>query len=64
MAGKVLNIKTCCPLKLRSGLTGNYPTNCHYSYNLPLSVKSGGLRYLVALIRQRCKGVENLLNYC
>ncbi len=35
MAGKVLNIKVCSPLKLRSGLTGNYHAICHYSYNLP-----------------------------
>jgi hypothetical protein len=38
MAGKVLNIKVCSPLKLRSGLTGNYHAICHYSYNLPLRV--------------------------
>lgn len=38
MAGKVANIKACSPLKLRSGLTGNYHANCHYSYNLPLAV--------------------------
>ena len=36
MAGKVLNIKAFIPLKLRSGLTGNYHAICHYSYNLPL----------------------------
>jgi len=36
MAGKVLNIKVCSPLKLCSGLTGNYHAICHYSYNLPL----------------------------
>ncbi len=36
MAGKVLNIKVCSPLKLRNGLTGNYHAICHYSYNLPL----------------------------
>ena len=47
MAGKVLNIKVCLrrarpivlgcnPLKLQSGLTGNYHAICHYSYNLPL----------------------------
>jgi hypothetical protein len=35
MAGEVLNIKVCSPLKLRSGLTGNYSTFIHYSYNLP-----------------------------
>jgi hypothetical protein len=35
MAGKVLNIKVCSPLKLHSGLTGNYHAICHYSYNLP-----------------------------
>ncbi len=36
MAGKVLNIKACSPLKLRSGLTGKCHAICHYSYNLPL----------------------------
>ena len=38
MAGKVLNIKACSPLKLRSVLTGRKPAICHYSYNLPLGV--------------------------
>jgi hypothetical protein len=36
MAGDVVNIKVCSPLKLRSGLTGEKPAICHYSYNLPL----------------------------
>jgi len=36
MAGDVVIIKVCSPLKLRSGLTGNYHAICHYSYNLPL----------------------------
>ncbi len=36
MAGDVVNIKVCSPLKLRSGLTGKYHAICHYSYNLPL----------------------------
>ncbi len=36
MAGDVLNIKVCSPLKLRSGLKGMKPAICHYSYNLPL----------------------------
>ncbi len=39
MAGKVLNLKVCNPLKLRSGLTGKYHAICHYSYNLPLQIK-------------------------
>ena len=39
MAGDVVNIKVCNPLKLRSGLTGNYHAICHYSYNLPLAVR-------------------------
>jgi hypothetical protein len=44
MAGDVVNIKVYSPLKLRSGLTGNYhaPDSyrvCHYSYNLPLAIK-------------------------
>jgi hypothetical protein len=37
MAGKVVNIKVCSPVKLRSGLTGKYHAICHYSYNLPLA---------------------------
>lgn len=37
MAGVVVNIKVCSPLKLCSGLTGNYNAICHYSYNLPLA---------------------------
>ena len=36
MAGDVLNIKVCSPLKLRSGLIGNYHAICHYSYKSPL----------------------------
>jgi hypothetical protein len=36
MAGNVVNIKVCSPLKLSSGLTGNYYAICHYSYNLTL----------------------------
>ena len=38
MAGDVVNINLCSPLKLRRGLTGNYHAICHYSYNLPLAV--------------------------
>jgi hypothetical protein len=38
MAGDVVNIKVCNPLKLHSGLTVNYHAICHYSYNLPLCV--------------------------
>jgi hypothetical protein len=43
MAGDVVNNKICIPLKLCSGLTGNYHAICHYSYNLPLcvSLKTG-----------------------
>ena len=39
MAGDVVNINLCSPLKLRRGLTGNYHAICHYSYNLPLFYK-------------------------
>ena len=39
MAGDVVNIKGCSPLKLRSGLTGKKPAICHYSYNLPLATR-------------------------
>ncbi len=38
MVGKELNIKVCNPLKLCSGLTGNYHAICHYSYNFPLLI--------------------------
>ena len=38
MAGDVVNIKVCSPLKLHSGLTRKYYAICHYSYNLTLSV--------------------------
>lgn len=37
MAGDVVNFKVYSPLKLYSGLTGNYNAICHYSYNLPLA---------------------------
>jgi hypothetical protein len=37
MAEKVLNVKVCSPLKLRSGLTGKKSAICHYSYKLPLT---------------------------
>jgi len=37
MAGKVLNIKFCSPLKQFGGLTGKCHEICHYSYNLPLA---------------------------
>jgi len=36
MAGKVLNIEVCSPLKLCSGLAGDYYAIYHYSYSLPL----------------------------
>ena len=41
MAGEVVNIKVCSPLKLRSGLTGKCHAICHYSFNLPLPVMQG-----------------------
>jgi len=46
MAGDVVNIKVCSPLKLRSGLTGNYHAICHYSYNLPLYARLKRQRYI------------------
>ena len=49
MAGKVVNIKVCSPLKLRSGLTGNYHAICHYSYNLPLWLSM--VRYTIIVYR-------------
>jgi len=41
MAGILLNIKVCNPLKLLIGLTRKKPAICHYSYNLPLSRLQG-----------------------
>ena len=49
MAGKVLNIKVCSPLKQRSGLTGKYHAICHYSYNLPL-------RAIINVLQQKSPG--------
>ena len=37
MAGNVVNMKVCSPLRLRSSLTGKYHAIRHYSYNLPLA---------------------------
>ena len=48
MAGDVVNINLCSPLKLRRGLTGNYHAICHYSYNLPLAAS-----------RQNERNIEN-----
>lgn len=36
MAGVVVNVKVCSPLKQSSVLTGYYNAICHYSYNFPL----------------------------
>jgi len=36
MAGNVVKIKVCSPLKQCGGLTENYHAICHYSYNFPL----------------------------
>ena len=48
MAGEVINIKVCSPLKLRSGLTGNYHAICPYSYNLPLETQGNSINpYLI-----------------
>ncbi len=40
MAGNMVNIKVCSSFKLHSGLTRKHHTFCHYSYNLPLALKS------------------------
>ncbi len=47
MAGNMLNIKACSPLKRHSSLTGNYHEICHYSYNLPLPAMPQLYRQLV-----------------
>lgn len=36
MAGEMINIKVCSPLKLYDGMTRKCHAICHYSYNLPL----------------------------
>lgn len=38
MAGDVVNIKVCSPLKLHSSLIGKNHAIYHYSYNLPLAI--------------------------
>ena len=48
MVGKVLNIKVGNPLKLSSGLTGNYHAICHYSYILSLTAKKNKLMRIIA----------------
>jgi hypothetical protein len=60
MAGKVANIKVCSPLKLRSGMIGNYHAICHYLYNLPLA----SLKYLYSLMSDsQLKKVESFPNF-
>lgn len=36
MAGDVVIVKVCSPLKQLNGLTRSYHAICHYLYNLPL----------------------------
>lgn len=51
MAGDVVNIKVCSPLKLRSGLTGKKPVMCHYSYNLPVGhILTRIMRYILVIL--------------
>jgi len=52
MAGDVVNINLCSPLKLRRGLTGNYHAICHYSYNLPLGVMQKRFAYVLILVKK------------
>ena len=77
MADEVINIKVCCPLRLRSGLTGSYHAIFHYSYNLPAWFSSGEradgevliFRTLMTLIlliiadRNQSKSFKSLLGF-
>jgi hypothetical protein len=51
MAGDILNINICSPLKLRCDLTGNYHAICHYSYNLSLGHLNEPLSYKISSYR-------------
>jgi hypothetical protein len=65
MAGKVLNLKVCSPLKLCSGLTGNYHAICHYSYNSPLAqiMKNCILKILILLFCVTSYSQEKQVEY-
>ena len=54
MAEKVQKIKVGSPLKLHSGLTGNYHAICHYSYNLPLCTINMKMQQLIMLTFLLC----------
>jgi len=41
------NIKVSSPLKLRSGLTGNYHAVCHYLYNLALVLMPKNSQFII-----------------
>ena len=50
MAGDVVNIKFCSPLKLHSGLTGKCHAFCHYSCSLSLrTIKMTKIRVLILI---------------
>ena len=52
MAGDVLNIKVCSPLKLHNGLTEKHHAICHYSYNLPLWASKSNHRNILNIYRK------------
>jgi hypothetical protein len=58
MAGKVLNIKVCSPLKQRNGLTGKCHAICHCSYNFPLGARQRKARTMkeILLANRKMKG--------
>ena len=60
MAGDVVNINLCSPLKLRRGLTGNYHAICHYSYNLPLYARQRNELHGNKLIDNLKKRIDNI----
>jgi hypothetical protein len=47
MAGDVVNIKVCSPLKQHSSLTGKCHAICHYSYNLQLPIIKGDIHIVL-----------------
>ena len=56
----MLNIKIFSPLKLRSGLTGNYHAICHYSYNFPLATSLKEHRAYENLLQRDKKKMEKV----
>ncbi len=54
--------KGCNPLKLHSGLTGNYNAICHYSYNLPLPPSVKKQKTIEQFATKRQKRINQIMN--